>query len=73
MCARVGACVSVRTCMRVRALTRAYACARVALIFQHDEPPYYHLQCLLLRHNFQHYLINGTTFGKTLPNIKCVF
>ena len=31
------------------------------------------LRPLWLHHIFQHYLINGTIFGKMLPNIKCVF
>ena len=33
---------------------------------------YCHLWPVWLYHNFPHYLINGTTFGKTLLNLKCV-
>jgi len=29
--------------------------------------------CLALQYFFPHYLINGTSFGKKLLNMKCVF
>jgi hypothetical protein len=35
--------------------------------------PYCHLWPVRLYNIFLHYLINGTSFGKTLLNIKCVF
>ena len=38
-----------------------------------NAPPYCHLRPLWLHHIFPYYLINGTTFGKKLLNIKCVF
>jgi hypothetical protein len=38
-----------------------------------NAPPYCHLRPLWPHHFFQHHLMQGTIFGKTLLNIKCVF
>jgi hypothetical protein len=48
----------------------------VALIIQHVKRMrriVCHLWLVQLYHIFPHYLINGTIFGKTLLNVKCVF
>ena len=67
LCARARACVSGRVGMCVRVCSLAYpACNAYA--------PYCDVICGLCLHDiFRHYLINGTIFGKTLLNIKCVF
>jgi hypothetical protein len=36
-------------------------------------PPCWDLKTLWLNQIFRHYIINGTIFGKTLLNVKCVF
>jgi hypothetical protein len=60
-------------CVGVDAQARAFAWPRVALLIQHATRVRYIVWPLWLHHIFRHYLINGMIFGKTLPNIKCVF
>jgi hypothetical protein len=53
---------------------RACACGRIVLRMQNATRMWRRcLRLLCLYHIFRLYLINGTIFGKTLPNIKCVF
>jgi hypothetical protein len=63
-CARVcgRGCMGTDGCLRVCSLTNL-AC---------NAQPYCHLRPLWLHRIFRHYVINGTIFGKTLPNIKRV-
>jgi hypothetical protein len=49
-----------------------YACARVGLLIQYAQAPYFLLPFWLHR-IFLNYLINGTIFGKKSLNIKYVF
>jgi hypothetical protein len=49
------------------------ACSRVALLIHHVTYRHIDIRGHWLHSIFQHYLINGTIFGKTLLNIKCVF
>ena len=76
--ARTSACVRPSVCRcgcGCRSRSRAGACtfACVALLIQHATRRHSHLRPLWLHHNFRHYLINGTIFGKKLLNIKCAF
>ena len=72
---RESVCVRACVCgwVGVGARARACACARVALLIQHAARRHIVICGLWLYHIFQHYLINGTIFGKNLLNIKCVF
>ena len=67
MCARAHGWV--RACVGLDGWARACSLNYPA----YNAPPYCHLWPLWLHHNFRHYLINGTIFGKKLLNIKCVF
>jgi hypothetical protein len=61
VCVVVGA--RTRACLRACSLTNS-AC---------NAPPCCHLRPLWLHQMFRHSLINGTIFGKTLQNMKCMF
>ena len=70
--ARVGEYMRMREGVGPRA--QACACGRIVLLIQNATRMRRHwLRLLCLYHIFRIYLINGTIFGKTLPNIKCVF
>ena len=56
-------CLSTGVCLRACSLINPTC----------DAPPYCHLRRTWLQQIFRHYVINGTTFGKTLLNIKYVF
>jgi hypothetical protein len=65
-------------CCRGKAISITYSeCVFVALVIQHAKGTHRAIgllssvACLVLPY-FPHYLINGTIFGKTLLNIKCV-
>jgi hypothetical protein len=67
------ACACVRPC--VCGYTSAGVCLRVCGLTYPScfaQAPYC-LRPLWLHHIFRHYLINGTIFGETLLNTKCVF
>ena len=72
---RISLCVCVRACVCGCGCAGAGVCLRTCSLAKPagNAPPYCHLRPLWLHHIFQHYLINGTIFGKKSLNIKCVF
>jgi hypothetical protein len=52
---------------------RACACAHVVLIFTHATRRHVTYDLSDSKYFFRIFSINGTTFGKKLLNIKCVF
>ena len=72
---RVDKCMRMRACMGAwDADARGRACYRACSLTYPACTAYepYCLRPLWLRHIFGHYLINGTIFGKRLPNTKRV-
>ena len=68
--------LSCNYCSRWKAISITYTeCVSIVLVIQDEKRMtllHYHLWPLWLYHIFPCYLINGTSFGKKLLNVKCV-